>query len=73
MTKDKHIEMLENLIDKMNKLNDKLYEQCHIAQKGILHIAKNTMQGEKWDNYDLHKYAYFLDKEIQKAKAKARL
>jgi len=68
VTKDKHIEMLENLIDMQNKMNDRLYEENYIAQKGILHIAKNTMQDQKWDNDDLHKYAYALDKEIQQVR-----
>ena len=65
--------MLENLIETQNKMIDKMHENMFIAQKGILHIAKNTMQDEKWENYDLHKFSYALDEEIQLAKAKSIL
>lgn len=67
MNKDNEIKMLEGLVDRLNKMIDNLHETIFIAETGILHIAKNTMQGKKWDNYDLHKYVYSLDKKIIEA------
>ena len=66
VSKNKEVEMLEGLVDRLNVMVDELHGKLHIAQAGILHIAKNTMQDHKWENADLHKYSYALDKKILK-------